>query len=72
MDKFKVGQEVELGFGMGVILKVSFYKDNKKEIDKEIRESGWEQQTNLTKEELVWYLVDCEEGEMWLDEEEIG
>jgi hypothetical protein len=72
MSKFKVGQEVELGFGMGVILKVSSYKDNKKGIDKEIRESGWEQQTDLTKEELVWYLVDCEEGEMWLDEEEIG
>jgi hypothetical protein len=72
MDKFKVGQEVELGFGMGIILKVSSYKDNKKGIDKEIRESGWEQQTDLTKEELVWYLVDCEEGEMWLDEEEIS
>jgi hypothetical protein len=73
-SKFKVGQEVELNFceGGGVILKVSSYKDNKKEIDREIMESGWEQQTFLTKEELIWYLIDCEEGEIWTDEEEIG
>ena len=73
-SKFKVGQKVELEFGNGegLILKVSSYKDNKEEIDMGIMESGWEQQTDSTKEELVWYLVDSEEGEMWLDEEEIG
>lgn len=76
MKKFKVNELVKTPEFEGVIVKVSNYLDNKESIDKTIRESGWEQQTEMSKEELTWYLVKEEiNGEShfeWYDEEELS
>jgi hypothetical protein len=75
MFKFESNQIVVTPESTGVILKVSNYLDNKELIDESIYESGWEQQTEMSKEELNWYLIkeefNGEELYMWYDEEEL-
>ena len=75
MFKFESNQTVVTPESTGVILKVSNYLDNKELIDESIYESGWEQQTEMSKEELNWYLIkeefNGEELYMWYDEEEL-
>ena len=57
-NELKVGDTIKMPFigssgnqDDGKILAISTYQDNKKAIDKAIRDGGWEQQTDSSKEE---------------------
>jgi hypothetical protein len=55
----------------GRILLSTDYNSYKNEIDADIAENGWESMT--PKEELTWYKVKTEDGDiMWFDEQELG
>ena len=77
-NELKVGDTIKMPFigssgnqDDGKILAISTYQDNKKAIDKAIRDGGWEQQTDSSKEELTWYKIQTPDGIEWLDNEEL-
>ena len=77
-NELKVGDAIKLPFvdssgdnANGTILAISTYQDNKKAIDKAIKDGGWEQQTDSSKEELTWYKIQTPDGIEWLDNEEL-
>jgi hypothetical protein len=61
-SSFKIGQEViyadENPNELKKILDISSYEDNQDEIDADIEEFGWEQQSETPKEDLTWYKLD--------------
>ena len=74
-SSFKIGQEViyadENPNELKKILDISSYEDNQDEIDADIEEFGWEQQSETPKEDLTWYKLDFGDYTMWTDNEEL-
>jgi hypothetical protein len=72
-ENYTVGQTIKGVEGEAAkVLKVSTYDENKKAIDSSIAQSGWEQQSEKTKEKLTWYLVDNGDEQEWYEEEELS
>ena len=74
IENLKIEDIINIGdsdMGPGKILLISDYKSNKMEIDRSIRNTGWEM-LDIPKEELTWYKVELESGDIiWYDEDEI-
>jgi len=70
----ETGDTVNTGdsdMGSGEILLISDYASHKEEIDRSIRNTGWEM-LDTPKEELTWYKVELESGDViWYDEDEL-
>jgi hypothetical protein len=73
-ENFQIGDTVNIGdsdMGPGEIISTSDYISNKREIDRSIRNTGWEM-LDTPKEELTWYKVELESGDIiWYDEDEL-
>jgi len=70
MTTIKLNQIVKTPEATGIVMNISNYLDNKETIDNNISEQGWESGTS--RDELKWYLVDCEAfGPTWYDEDEL-